>query len=57
MEELTKKLEGYLGSNRDCTKEVFKMVGSIYRGVNKGRFSLEKALLYLNKKEGAVNER
>ncbi len=56
MEELTKKLEGYLGSNRDCTKEIFKMVGSIYRGVSKGRFTLDKALEVL-KKEGAVNER
>ncbi len=33
MEELTKKLEGYLGS--------------IYRGVNKGRFTLEEALKIL----------
>lgn len=44
MAKYTKLLREYLGKRRDVTKKVFKIVGRIYRGVTKGRFSLEEAL-------------
>lgn len=47
MEECTEKLKNGLGADRSCTKEMFKMVGSIYRGVTKGRFTLEEVLKIL----------
>lgn len=56
MEELTEKLRKDLGNKRDLSKKIFKMAGSIHRGVKNGRFNLDKALEVLEK-EGAVNER
>lgn len=56
MEKYTEILRGYLGTDRKCTKVVFKLAGRIYRGVNNGRFTLNEILESL-KKEGAVNER
>lgn len=57
MEEYTEFLKEYLGERRNIAKNVFNIVGRIYRGVTNGRFTLEEALTYLNKKEGAANER
>lgn len=57
MEEYTEFLREYLEKRRDITRTVFKFVGRIYRGVTNGRFTLEEALMDLNKKVGAVNER
>lgn len=53
MENLTKKLEIYLGSNRVYTKEMFKIIGSIYRGVTNKRFTLADGISALNKLGGA----
>ncbi len=57
MKEYTEILKGYLGSRRDVSKEVFKIAGRIYRGVNNDRFTIEEALQKLNKKVGVINER
>ncbi len=52
MEELTKKLEKYLGNNRSWTKSIFKIMGSLYRGVTNNRFTLNQGLEKLNKLGG-----
>ncbi len=53
MEEYTEILRGYLESRRSVTKNVFKIVGRIYRGVNNNRFTFEEAMAHLNKEVGA----
>lgn len=53
MEEYTEFLRGYLEKRRNITKNVFKIAGSIYRGVKNSRFIVEEELAHLNKKEGA----
>ena len=42
--ELTKE---YLNGRRNIDKYVFNIVGTIYRGVNNNRFTLEQALTKL----------
>ncbi len=44
MAEYTRLLKKYLGERRNIDKRVFKITGRIYRGVTKGRFTLEEAL-------------
>ncbi len=50
MTEYTKLLKEYLGKQRHFTKTMFKIAGTIYRGVNNNRFTVEQAL---NKLGGA----
>lgn len=43
MGRYTDLLNEYLEGRRDINKIVFKIVGTIFRGVNKNRFTLEQA--------------
>lgn len=43
MDKCTDLLNEYLEERRDVKKIVFKVVGSIFRGVNNNRFTLEQA--------------
>lgn len=43
MEECTRLLNEYLEGKRNVKKIVFKVVGTIFRGVNNNRFTLEQA--------------
>ena len=54
MGEYTEILRGYLGKRRNIAKDVFKIAGRIYRGVNNNRFTVEEAIERLNKKAGAA---
>lgn len=47
MEECTNLLKEYLSEKRNIDKYVFNIVGTIYRGVNNNRFTLEQALTKL----------
>lgn len=44
MEEYTDELKQYLKRNRNWSKTMFKIAGTLYRGVNKGRFTWEQGL-------------
>ena len=44
MEEYTNELKQCLEKNRDWTRTMFKIAGTIYRGVTKGRFTIEQGL-------------
>lgn len=48
MEKYTEELKEHLVNNRSWTKTMFKIAGTIYRGVTKHRFTLEQALIKLN---------
>lgn len=48
MEEYVKSLQEYLEGKRNFNKTMFKVAGTIYRGVNKNRFTIEKAFSKLN---------
>ncbi len=52
MEKYTNLLKGYLVERRNFTKTMFKIVGTIYRGVTKGRFTYEEGLKALQKLGG-----
>lgn len=43
MEKCTDLLNEYLEGRRDIERIVFKVVGTIFRGVNNNRFTLEQA--------------
>ena len=43
MEKCTDLLKEYLNGKRNIDKCVFNVVGTIYRGVNNNRFTLEQA--------------
>ena len=47
MEKCTDLLKEYLNGKRNIDKCVFNVVGTIYRGVNNNRFTLEHALAKL----------
>lgn len=47
MEKCTDLLKEYLSEKRNIDKYVFNIVGTIYRGVNNNRFTLEQALTKL----------
>lgn len=49
MEEYTESLKEFLGAKRNFDKTIFKIAGTIYRSVNKGRFTYEQCLNALNK--------
>lgn len=42
MEEYTNSLKEYLGKNRKWGKNIFKIIGTIYRGVTKGRITFDE---------------
>lgn len=48
MEEYVDSLKEYLGSRRNLTKKVYVIVGTLYRGVTRGRFTYEQGLNKLN---------
>lgn len=50
MEECTDSLKEYLNGKRNIEKIVFKVVGTIFRGVNNKRFTLEQAIVKLNER-------
>lgn len=43
MEKCTDLLNEYLEGRRDIKKIVFKTIGTIFRGINNNRFTLEQA--------------
>ncbi len=43
MKEYTEALKQHLVNNRNWTKTMFKIAGTIYRGVTNNRFTLEQA--------------
>ena len=47
MEKCTDLLNEYLEGRRDIERIVFKVVGTIFRGVNNNRFTLDQALTKL----------
>lgn len=51
MEECTRLLDEYLEGRRDVEKIVFKVVGTIFRGINNNRFTLEQAEAKLYEKK------
>lgn len=48
MKEYTETLKQHLVNNRNWTKTMFKIAGTIYRGVTNNRFTLEQGLEKLN---------
>lgn len=53
MEKCTELFKKYIGEDRHTyTKAMFKILGTIIRGVNKGRFTYEQGLQALNKLGG-----
>lgn len=44
MEKYVELLKEYLGKQRHFTKTMFKVAGTIYRGVNSNRSTVEQAL-------------
>lgn len=48
MEEYTNELRQHLDKKRNWTKTMFKIAGTIYRGVNNNKFTIEQALKKLN---------
>lgn len=49
MEKCTEVLKEYLKGKRNYTKTMFKILGTIWRGSEKGRFTLDKGVKALNK--------
>lgn len=47
MEECTNLLKEYLNGRRNIERFVFNRVGTIFRGVNNNRFTLEQAMAKL----------
>lgn len=54
MAEYTRLLQEHLVEQRHFTKTRFKIAGTIYRGVNNNRFTLEQGLNKLNSLGGNV---
>jgi hypothetical protein len=44
MKEYTEALKQHLVNNRNWTKTMFKITGTIYRGVTNNRFTLEQGM-------------
>lgn len=53
MEKYTEMLKEHIGENRKITKTMFKILGTIIRGVNKGRITYEQGLQALEQLGGA----
>lgn len=49
MEEYTITLKEYLQNRRNFKKTIFKIVGTVYRGVNNNRFTLNEGLMAIKK--------
>ena len=49
VEEYTEVLKDYLKGKRNYTKTMFKVMGTIWRGSEKGRFTLDEGINVLNK--------
>lgn len=49
IEEYTIALKEYLQNRRDFRKTIFKIVGTVYRGVNNNRFTLDEGLMAIKK--------
>lgn len=49
MGEYTNLLKGYLASRRNINQYLFKIMGTIYRGSNNGRFTLDEGLAAMEK--------
>ena len=49
MEEYTNALKQYLQDRRDYKKTIFKIVGTVCRGVSNGRFTYEQGLMEIQK--------
>ncbi len=47
MEKLTQELKNLLKGKRNCKKEICKLVGTIYRGIENNNFTFEDAEKYL----------
>lgn len=47
--EYTKALQEFLREQRYFSKTMYKVAGTIYRGVNNNRFTMEEGLEKLNK--------
>ena len=50
MEEYTEILEQYLGGKRNYSKTMFKLMGRIYRRVNKGKLTWDEVIKTIEKK-------
>lgn len=47
MEKYTNLLKDFLNGKRDYTKTMFKIMGTIYRGSENGRFTIDEGLVAL----------
>lgn len=54
MGEYTDELKQHLNKNRNWTKKRFKVAGTLYRGVNNNRFTVEQGLNKLNSLGGNI---
>jgi hypothetical protein len=54
MEEYTILLREHLKKNRKWSRTMFKVVGTIYRAVTKGRINYEQGLQSIEKLGGSV---
>ena len=54
MEEYVELLKGHLGSQRNFKKKMFKVTGTLYRGITRGRFTKEQGLNKLNSLGGNI---
>lgn len=54
MEQYIESLKDYLQGRRDTTRKVYKIVGTLFRGVQNKRFTWEQGLEYI-KKLGGTN--
>jgi len=55
MEKYVELLKNYLNGKRDYTKTMFKIMATIYRGVNNGRFTLDDGLKAMKNLGGTAN--
>ena len=54
MGEYTDELRQHLDKRRDWTKKRFKVAGTLYRGITRGRFTIEQGLNKLNSLGGNI---
>lgn len=48
MENYTNLLKNFFGTNRECKRNMFKIMGTLYRAVTKGRITWEQGLEKVN---------
>lgn len=56
MENHTNLLKNFFGTNRKCKRNMFRIMGTLYRAVTKGRITWEQGLEKVNSLGGEVNE-